>query len=100
MPSNISVDYDAVQQMARQLATSADTVMQQVQALRGQFNQLVTSPSLHLDQASGPLHDHYQQFDAILAKNVDGLKEFGGFLTHIVSAMQDMDGKIAQAIAT
>ncbi|MFD9123267.1 WXG100 family type VII secretion target [Kitasatospora sp. NPDC059571] len=100
MSSNISVDYDAVQQMARQLATSADNITTQTQALRGQFSQLVTSPSLHLDQTSGPLHEHYQQFDAILASNVKGLQEFGGFLNNIVAAMQDMDGKIAKSIAT
>ena len=95
--ANISASYADMSGVATQLNTGEQTITADLQRLQSVVQQLVQSGFV-TDQASKAFDESYSNFTKGAAQMMQGLNGMASYLNQAVSAMQDTDSSLANAI--
>ena len=95
--ANISASYADMSGVATQLNTGEQTITADLQRLQALVQQLVSGGWVS-DQASKAFDQSYSDFTKGASQMMAGLNGMAGYLNQAVSAMQDTDTSLANAI--
>ncbi len=95
--ADVSVSYDHLDQVAKQLTTGQQEIERQLLDLKKQVDALV-SEGFVTDQSSKAFETSYLQFNDGISKTVAGLEGLSGFLTKAASTFRDSDQGLAQGL--
>jgi WXG100 family type VII secretion target len=95
--ANISASYGDMSAVATQLNTGEQTITADLQRLQSVVQQLVTAGFV-TDQASKAFDESYSNFTKGAAQMMQGLNGMASYLNQAVTAMQDTDSSLANAI--
>ncbi|MBL7496587.1 WXG100 family type VII secretion target [Frankia sp. CNm7] len=94
--ANVHVDYEAIRGMATTLSRIQTDMENQLTALKGQIDALVTSGFI-TDQASGRFQTSYTQWDTGTRQAITGLGGMSKFLSETVTQHEQLDATLGQA---
>ncbi len=97
MAQDVSVSYDHIETVAKQLTTGQGEIERQLMDLKKQVDTLV-SEGFVTDQSSKAFETSYQEFNDGINKTVAGLEGLSGFLTKAASTFRDSDSGLAQGL--
>jgi len=95
--ADVSVSYDHLDQVAKQLTTGQGEIERQLLDLKKQVDALVAEGFV-TDQSSKAFESSYQEFNDGINKTVGGLEGLSGFLTKAASTFRDSDSGLAQGL--
>jgi len=95
--ADVSVSYDYLDQVAKQLTTGQGEIERQLLDLKKQVDALVNEGFV-TDQSSNAFEGSYPQFNDGISKTVAGLEGLSGFLTKAASTFRDSDSGLAQGL--
>lgn len=95
--ADVSVSYDHLDQVAKQLTNGQQEIERQLLDLKKQVDALV-SEGFVTDQSSKAFETSYLQFNDGISKTVAGLEGLSGFLTKAASTFRDSDQGLAQGL--
>ncbi len=95
--ADVSVSYDHLDQVAKQLTTGQGEIERQLVDLKKQVDALV-SEGFVTDQSSKAFESSYQEFNDGISKTIAGLEGLSGFLTKAASTFRDSDQGLAQGL--
>jgi WXG100 family type VII secretion target len=95
--ADVSVSYDHLDQVAKQLTTGQGEIERQLGDLKKQVDALVRDGFV-TDQSSKAFETSYQEFNDGISKTIAGLEGLSGFLTKAASTFRDSDSGLAQGL--
>jgi WXG100 family type VII secretion target len=95
--ADVSVSYDHLDQVAKQLTTGQQEIERQLLDLKKAVDALV-SEGYVTDQSSKAFEGSYQEFNDGISKTVGGLEGLAGFLSKAASTFRDSDQGLAQGL--
>jgi WXG100 family type VII secretion target len=97
MAQDVSVSYDHIETVAKQLTSGQGEIERQLMDLKKQVDSLVAEGFV-TDQSSKAFESSYQEFNDGINKTVAGLEGLSGFLTKAASTFRDSDSGLAQGL--
>jgi WXG100 family type VII secretion target len=97
MAQDVSVSYDHLETVAKQLTTGQGQIEQQLLDLKKQVDALVNEGFV-TDQSSKAFQSSYEEFNQGISKTVAGLEGLSGFLTKAASTFRDSDSGLASGL--
>jgi len=92
---DVTIGYDGLTSSAGRLKAEQGEIDQRLLALKSMIDALVEG-EFHTQLASGRFHEAYQQWTSGAQTMIQGLEGMAGFLGEVVSAHQELDGRLAQ----
>lgn len=97
MAQDVSVSYDHMETVAKQLTTGQGEIERQLMDLKKQVDALVAEGYV-TDQSSKAFETSYLEFNDGISKTVAGLEGLSGFLTKAASTFRDSDSGLASGL--
>ncbi len=97
MSVNFNATYQEINDTASKLRSGKEDVVSTLRDLKARVDQLV-SEGFKTDQASGKFQTVYQEFDQGAQKVIDNLPILSQYLDQAVTAIQETDTQLANAL--